>query len=168
MHTVDNIHAYSVKTRSDLPLHALLYYTVGKKIIESTRGIHSAMVQNPIYEGPLYETLETQFNNVHTLTAATKNTSLDHSPNTAVDEAANNYSSHSSPTLCYVEQPRQTCVPQSISHAHVSLIEGHSTNAQCYAFQHSQQDNENSMTAVPVDMEEKYMIMTQANTASVF
>ena len=127
------------------------------------------MVQNPIYEGPLYETLETQFNNVHTFTAATKNTSLDRPPNTAVDETANN-SSISSPTLCYVEQPRQTCVPQSISHAHVSPIKGHSTNAQCHAFQHLEQDNRNMLefTAVPVDMEKKYMIMTQANTAAMY
>ena len=149
--------------------HILHYATLGKKIIESARDIHSAMVQNPIYEGPLYETLETQFNNVHTITAATKNTSLDHSPNTAhmhaLDETGN--SSNSSPTLRYVQPPRQTCVPPSISHAHVSPIEGHSINTHHDAFQHLEQDLL-QLTTVPVDMEERYMIMTQANTAAMY
>ena len=44
----------------------LHYATLDKKNTESE------MVQNPIREGPLYETLETQFNNVNTITAATK------------------------------------------------------------------------------------------------
>ena len=125
------------------------------------------MVQNPIYEGPLYETLETQFNNVHTLTAATKNTSLDHSSNTAPYETPS--SSNSSPTLRYVEQPQQTCVPQNISHTHDSPIEGHSTNIQCHPFQHLEQDHGSllKLAAIPVDMEEKYIIMTQSNAAAI-
>ena len=71
------------------------------------------MVQNPIYEGPLYETLDTQLSNInHTLSAATKSISPDHTINTVSMEIVN-----SSPTLRYVEQP---CLPQNIS-----PMEGH-------------------------------------------
>ena len=119
------------------------------------------MVQNPIYEGPLYETLDTH-RTVNTLATATKNTSLNHTTNTASEETAK--SSNSSPTLHYV---KQTCVPQSISHAHISPTEGHNTSIQCHASQYSEQGDGNPLNltvAVPKDMEEKYMIMTQANT----
>ena len=96
-------------------------FTPGKRIIESARGFQNGMVQNPIYEGPLYETLDTQLSNInHTLSAATKSVSPDHTINTASMEIGN-----SSPTLRYVEQPY---LPQNIS-----PMEGHSTNAQCHA-----------------------------------
>ena len=95
-------------------------FTLGKRVIEPARRFQNAMVQNPIYEGPLYETLDTQLSNVnHALSAATKSISPDHTTNTVSMEIVN-----SSPTLRYVEQPY---LPQNIS-----PMEGHSTSAQCH------------------------------------
>ena len=137
-------------------------FTLGKRIIESARGFQNAMVQNPIYEGPLYETLDSQLSNVNnTPSATTKNTSLDHTTNTASKERTN-----SSPTLRYVEQPRQ---PQNISDAHISPMEGQSTRAQCHTLE---QDNGLALkltVPAPMDMEDKYniMTMTQANAAAI-
>ena len=122
------------------------------------------MVENPIYEGPLYETLDTQFSNVNTISAATKNASIDYNYTTS-REIPN--SSNTSPTLRYVEQP---CVTQNnIAHAHISPIEGHTTSAQCHTLQHSEQGSlvGNLTAAVALDSEEKYMIMTQGNTAAM-
>ena len=139
-----------------------LLYSIGKRINESARGIRSAMVENPIYEGPLYETLDTQFSNVNTISAATKNASIDYNYTTS-REIPN--SSNTSPTLRYVEQP---CVTQNISHTHILPIEGHGSGAQCHTLQNSQQGSlqlVNLTAAVALDAEEKYMIMTQGNTA---
>ena len=141
----------------------ILVLMADKQIMESARGIHSAMVQNPIYEGPLYETLETQFNVINPLAVSTSvvNTST---------ETTNN-SSNSSPTLRYVEQPRCTmsCTPQnqpSLSQTHLSstapAVEDHSVPV-------SEQLQENGnhlkpLATVPLDMEEKYTIMTPTKT----
>jgi hypothetical protein len=104
------------------------------------------MVQNPIYEGPLYETLDTQFSNINnTLSAATKNNLLDLTTNTASDheEVANS-------TLRYV---KQSSLPQKIeSHAHIPPMEGQSTNVECHAFK---LDNGHLTLPVPAEMEDK-------------
>ena len=115
------------------------------------------MVQNPIYEGPLYETLDTQLSNANnTPSATTKNTSLDHTTNTASKEIAN-----SSPTLHYVEQPHLQ-LPQNIS-----PMEGQSTSAQCLTLEQGNGMVLKLTVPAPTDMEDKYMTMTQTNTAAI-
>jgi hypothetical protein len=89
--------------------------------------------------------------------AATKNNSLDHTTNTASDheEVANS-------TLRYV---KQSSLPQKFeSHVHIPPMEGQSTNVECHAFK---LDNGNLTVPVPVDIEDKYMTMTQDNTAAM-
>ena len=146
----------------------LLCFTLGKRIIESTREVHNAMVQNPIYEGPYYETLDAhaQLRTVDTLAAATKNASLDHTTQSIANEASSN-STNSSPTLHYVKQP---CVAKNnSSHALVSISEGHSTGEHHHTFQFSEKGNGillNLTATIADNTEEKYMTMTQANTTA--
>ena len=133
----------------------IICFTLGKRVIEPARGFQNAMVQNPIYEGPLYETLDTQLSNLnHTLSAATKSISPDHTTNTASMEIAN-----SSPNLRYVEQP---CLPQNISPMKV-----HSTSAQYHAMEQGNGLVLELTVPAPMDMEDKYMAMTQTNTAAI-
>lgn len=101
------------------------------------------MVQNPIYEGPYYETLDAhaQLRTVNTQAAATNTTLLDHTTQTiAPEESAN--STNSSPTLRYVKQP---CVPQiNSAHALISPSGGHSTSEQHHTFQFPEKGNGNN------------------------
>lgn len=147
----------------------LLCFTLGKRITESTREIHNAMVQNPIYEGPHYETLDAhaQLRTVDTLAAATNNASLDHTTKSkSIANEASSNSTNSSPTLRYVKQP---CVAKNnSSHALISISEGHSTGEQ-HIFQFSEKGNGillNLTATIADNTEEKYMTMTQANTTA--
>ena len=126
------------------------------------------MVHNPIYEGPLYETLETQFESLSATAAV--NSLTDPSPNTSRDEATTHNCSNASPNRRYVERPRHTCSPQnqpslSLAHHSSATIRGHSEGvvARCSG---NDQEKRNLVTPdVSPDMDEKYIIMTLANTA---
>ena len=118
------------------------------------------MVHNPIYEGPLYETLETRFD---TLTAV--NSLTDPSPNTFCDEVTNHLS-NPSPNRRYVERPRHTCSPQnqpSLSLAHLSsaTVRDHSEGVVAEGSGNCQENGNVENLDVLPDMDEKYITMTQ-------
>ena len=126
---------------------------VGKQITESSRGTHRAMVTNPIYEGPLYETLETGLN---PCASREINNSVE-PPN----------SLNSSPTLRYVEQPScATNTPQNHLSSHIPVVEDTSVPVS-EDLQQNGSGNLLKLATVSLDLEEEYTIMMSpaANTA---
>ena len=127
------------------------------------------MVHNPIYEGPLYETLETQF---ETLSATAAVNTLTHQLlNTSYNETTTHTCSNASPNRRYVEQSRHTCSPQnqpslSLAYLSSSTVRCHSEGVAAGCSGNDQETDRNLVTTdVSPDMDEKYIIMTLANTA---
>ena len=101
------------------------------------------MVPNPIYEGPLYKTMETRLN-----PCASRGINNSVEPPNLLN---------SSPTNCYVERPNRitTSTPQNHLSSHAPVIEDHSVPAS-KELQENGSGNLLMLATVSLDKEEEY------------
>lgn len=105
-------------------MNIIILFT-GKKLGDSTSRVCNAMVHNPIYDGPVYESVQQQFNTltVTTLqTSSVSDTSADHPCNCSPPSTPT--PTHSEKSARYVDPPAQF---------HISKLRSKSVISHCSA-----------------------------------